>query len=237
MVAIGVDFTACTMLPVTADNTPLCLLPEWKERPHAWPKLWKHHGAAQQALALTAEAKARQEPWLARYGGHVGVEWLFPKMLQTYQEDQAVAEAAAGWVEAGDWLVAQLCSASAASTARSTCQAGYKALWSREDGLPSQDFLDAVAPGFGSYAADRLRCAEFVAPGQAAGHFASRQALLDLENGGFGAVSDGVAVSAVAIDAHAGVPGVGAYGAGQMVLVMGTSNCYMLNAEAEATHI
>src|SRR5438067_9203305 len=37
------DFTACTMLPVLADGTPLCELPEFAERPHAYVKLWKHH--------------------------------------------------------------------------------------------------------------------------------------------------------------------------------------------------
>src|SRR4051794_13520102 len=45
VIGIGVDFTSCTMLPAKADGTPLCLLPEFKHDPLAWPKLWKHHGA------------------------------------------------------------------------------------------------------------------------------------------------------------------------------------------------
>lgn len=32
----GIDFTACTMLPVKAGGTPLCFLDRWRARPHAW---------------------------------------------------------------------------------------------------------------------------------------------------------------------------------------------------------
>ena len=39
VIGIGTDFTACTVLPTTADGTPLSDL--HPERPHAWPKLWK----------------------------------------------------------------------------------------------------------------------------------------------------------------------------------------------------
>jgi L-ribulokinase len=44
---------------------------------------------------------------------------------------------------------------------------------------------------------------------------------------------EGTPVSAAIIDAHAAVPGVGAAEAGTLVMVMGTSNCYMLNAAVE----
>src|SRR3954467_953599 len=35
VVGIGMDFTACTMLPTTADGTPLCVIPELRREPHA----------------------------------------------------------------------------------------------------------------------------------------------------------------------------------------------------------
>ena len=47
---IGVDFTSSTVLPVKADKTPLCHLEEFKDEPHAYVKLWKHHGAEEEAL-------------------------------------------------------------------------------------------------------------------------------------------------------------------------------------------
>ncbi|MGI9324306.1 MAG: FGGY-family carbohydrate kinase, partial [Pseudomonadales bacterium] len=43
-------------------------------------------------------------------------------------------------------------------------------------------------------------------------------------------LSAGTPVSAAIIDAHAGVPGVGAATDGLLVMVMGTSSCHMLNA-------
>ena len=49
VVGIGVDFTSSTVIPVKADKTPLCHLPEFKEEPHAYVKLWKHHGAEEEA--------------------------------------------------------------------------------------------------------------------------------------------------------------------------------------------
>ena len=49
VVGIGTDFTACTMVPTTADGTPLCELPEFEGSPHAYVKLWKHHSAQPQA--------------------------------------------------------------------------------------------------------------------------------------------------------------------------------------------
>src|SRR3954467_10319954 len=48
-VGIGPDFTASTPMPVGRDGTPLCELAEYRERPHAYPKLWKHHAAQAQA--------------------------------------------------------------------------------------------------------------------------------------------------------------------------------------------
>src|SRR6478736_9286261 len=45
VVAIGTDFTACTMVPCLADGTPLCEVDGLADRPHAYVKLWRHHAA------------------------------------------------------------------------------------------------------------------------------------------------------------------------------------------------
>ncbi len=57
VIGIGIDFTACTMLPTKADGTPLCFLPEWRDKPHAWVKLWKHHAAQPEANKLNEIAR------------------------------------------------------------------------------------------------------------------------------------------------------------------------------------
>ena len=86
VIGIGIDFTACTMLPTTADGTPLCSLPELRRDPHAWVKLWKHHAAQPEADRINAVARERGEPWLPRYGGKISSEWFFARALQILDE-------------------------------------------------------------------------------------------------------------------------------------------------------
>ena len=71
VVGVGIDFTSCTILPTTSDGTPLCWLDEYRDRPHAYVKLWKHHAAQPQADRVTKVAAERDEPWLSRYGGRI----------------------------------------------------------------------------------------------------------------------------------------------------------------------
>ncbi len=239
--AVGVDFTSCTMLPCRADGTPLCLPPGGmrgtrpsgtSRDPHTWPKLWKHHGALEQSERLNRLARERNEPWLSRYGGVVGLEWFFPKVLEVIERSPDAAQAAEVWLEGGDWLVWQLVGAPATGGSidarrlpRSTCQAGYKALWSVQSGYPSQDFLSALHPALGDAAARKLP-GRRLAPGTPAGELSEFAAeRLGLQRG--------IPVSAAMIDAHAGVPGAGVAEPGTLVMVMGTSACHMLLSETE----
>jgi L-ribulokinase len=225
IIGIGVDFTSCTMLPTTVSGTPLCLIDQYAKQPLAWPKLWKHHGAKTQTDRINAVATARNEPFLGRYGGTIGLEWFFPKVLETIEVDSATADAAEVWLEAGDWFVWQLIGGSANSLPRSTCQAGYKGMWSGADGYPSADFLNAVHPALAEVVAKKMP-GRMVAPGNRAGELSATMATK------FG-LRAGTPVSAAIIDAHSGVPGAGAAGPGVLVSVMGTSSCHMLNAEEE----
>ena len=228
VISLGVDFTSCTMLPTLRDGTPLSQLDAYRDQPHAWPKLWKHHGAQAATDRLNAVATKRDEQWLSRYGGIIGLEWLFPKMLEVMDASPDVYNAAELWMEAGDWFVWQLIGGGdvvpAEAMPRSTCQAGYKAMWSAATGYPSRDYLDAARPGFGGVL-DKLP-GSMTAPGERAGVLAPAMAKK------FG-LPTGLPISAAVIDAHAGVPGAGVPGPDTMVMVMGTSNCYMLNSREE----
>src|SRR5262249_38533703 len=90
VIGIGIDFTACTMLPTSSDGTPLCLLDDLRSQPHAWVKLWKHHAAQSEADRINEVAAERSEPWLPRYGGKISSEWFFAKTLQILDEAPAV---------------------------------------------------------------------------------------------------------------------------------------------------
>ena len=226
IVGIGVDFTSCTMLPTTRDGMPLCELDLFKHVPLAWPKLWKHHGAIEQTDRMNRIAKSREEPFLKRYGGTIGLEWFFPKMLETIEHAPDVAAAAEVWLEAGDWFVWKLVGGPAESLTRSTCQAGYKAMWSVADGYPTSDYLNAVHPELARAAAECLP-GVMRSPGERAG-------VLTLAMAKRFGLKVGTPVSAAIIDAHAAVPGVGAAEPGTLVMVLGTSSCHMLNSRVMA---
>ena len=134
---IATDFTASTPMPVRRDGTPLCELPEYRERPHAYPKLWKHHAAQPQADRINRVAAERREAWLARYGGRISSEWEFAKALQVLEEDPELYDAIERWIEAADWIVWQLCGVET----RNVCTAGYKGI--HQDGR----FPSAALPG------------------------------------------------------------------------------------------
>ena len=222
VLGIGVDFTSCTMLPTLEDGTPLCLLPEFKANPMAWPKLWKHHGAKTQTEHIERVAKERNELFLDQYGGLIGLEWFFPKLLETLEEAPEVYRAAEVWVEAGDWVVWQLVGCGPREMARSTCQAGYKGMWTSSDGYPSKPFLRAVHPELVDVVRTKM-LGRMKTPGQLAGRLCKEMAK-KLR------IKEGTPVSTAIIDAHAGVPGVGAADPGTLVMVCGTSSCHMLNS-------
>ena len=154
VIGIGTDFTACTILPVFADGTPLCEVLEYSDRPHAYVKLWKHHAAQPQADRINALAAERAESWLPRYGGLISSEWEFAKALQLLEEDPELYHRMDHWVEAADWIVWQL----TGSYVRNACTAGYKGIY--QDGrYPERGLPGRAQPGL-----RRLRRAQARAP-------------------------------------------------------------------------
>ncbi|MEV4053266.1 ribulokinase [Amycolatopsis sp. NPDC049688] len=216
VVGIATDFTACTMVPTTADGTPLCELPEFEGNPHAYVKLWKHHSAQPQAVRINELARTRGEKWLPRYGGLISSEWEFAKGLEVFEEAPEVYAAMRHWVEAADWIVWQL----TGSYVRNACTAGYKGIL--QDGqYPSRDFLRELAPGFESFVADKLE--------HPLGQLGSRAGSLSAEAAGWTGLPEGIAVAVGNVDAHVTAPAAQAVEPGQMVAIMGTSTCHVMN--------
>jgi L-ribulokinase len=216
VVGIGTDFTACTVLPTLPDGTPLCQVPGLAARPHAYPKLWKHHAAQPQADRINALAAERAEPWLGRYGGKISAEWQFAKALQLLEEDPELYQRAGRWIEAADWIIWQLTGVET----RNACTAGYKGI--RQDGrYPSGEFLAALDPRFGCFAADKLEH-PILALGRRAGSLTARAAQ-------WTGLPEGIAVAVGNVDAHVTAPAAGAIAPGQMVAIMGTSTCHVMN--------
>ncbi len=226
VIGIGTDFTACTVLPATAEGTPLCF--ETPERPHAWPKLWKHHAAQPHADRINALAARRGESWLPRYGGKISSEWEFAKALQVLEEDPEVYGRTERWIEAADWIIWQLTGVES----RNICTAGYKGIF-QDGAYPSADFLAELNPGFadftgklatgpvGELAGDGVRLA---ALGALAGTLSAGAAE-------WTGLPEGVAVAVGNVDAHVTAAAADAVRPGQMVAIMGTSTCHIMPSD------
>ncbi|MBN2325644.1 MAG: ribulokinase [Candidatus Omnitrophica bacterium] len=223
VIGIGVDFTSCTVLPVDENGTPLCNLPPYKNRPHAWVKLWKHHAAQPEADKITQTIHERGDTILERYGGKMSSEWIVPKIWQVLDEDEEIFDAAARFIEGGDWIVEQLCG----QEARSSCQAGYKGMWDKEEGFPTPELLKALHPKLENLVGDKL--SPDIKP------LGSKAGELTEEAAQWTGLKAGTAVAVGIIDAHSAVPGSGVAEPGKMLMVMGTSTCHMLLSEKKAS--
>jgi L-ribulokinase len=216
VIGLGIDFTACTMLPTLADGTPLCQLSEYRRHPHAWVKLWKHHAAQPEADKINATARARNEPWLDRYGGKISSEWFFSKTLQILDEAPEIYAAADRLIEGSDWVVWQL----TGQETRNSCTAGYKALWSKREGFPAPAYFGALDPRLERVVADKLK--DEISPiGDRAGGLTAQAAR-------WTGLKPGTPVAVANVDAHVCVPAATVTGPGRMVAILGTSTCHMV---------
>lgn len=221
VIGVGVDFTACTLIPVKKDGTPLCFLESFRDEPHAYVKLWKHHAAQDKANRLNEIAKQKKEKWLDNYGGKVSSEWAIPKIWQLLDEAPEIYEAVDYFIEAADWIVWQL----TGNQTRNSCTAGYKALWNKSTGFPSNSFFAALDPRLEHVIDDKL--SRTITPlGEKAGEITDAASALT-------GLKPKTAVAVGNVDAHVCMPAVGIQGPGKMLAIMGTSTCHMLLDEKE----
>ena len=218
VIGIGIDATSSTFLPLTKSGTPLCKPEQFRTNPHAWLKLWKHHGAQEEADRMTELAAGRQEKFLMRCGGKVNAEWMLPKLTEIVLKAPDVYEAADNFMEVSDYLVFLL----TGEMTRCMCHAGYKLLWNEEDAYPSEEFLRALHPNLSSLKS-KLKGRE-VQVGECAGR-------LTEEAAGRLGLREGTAVAASMIDAHVAVPSLGIDGPDKALMILGTSCCMLLCSE------
>jgi L-ribulokinase len=220
--AIAIDTTGSTPVAVDESGTPLALLPEFEENPHAMFVLWKDHTAVKEAAQINEHA-AKSEPNYLKYcGGIYSSEWFWAKLLRTLRVDEKVRNAAYSWVEHCDWIPFLLTGGtSAKEMKRSRCAAGHKALWAEEfDGLPPNDFFKSLDPLLDGYTS-RLFTETYTSDesaGSLSNEWAARLGL-----------STAVKVGVGAFDAHMGAVG-GLIEPYHLSKVMGTSTCDILVA-------
>jgi L-ribulokinase len=218
VVGVATDFTACTMVPTLADGTPLSALAEFAERPHAYVKLWRHHAAQPQADRINALAAERGEAWLPRYGGLISSEWEFAKGLELLEGDREIYDRMEHWVEAADWIVWQL----TGSYVRNAGAVGYKAIY-QDGAYPDREFLAALNPDFADFVKAKVT-AEIGQLGSSAGALSAQAAQ-------WTGLPEGIVVAVGNVDAHVTAPAAQAVAPGQMLAIMGTSTCHVMNSD------
>ncbi|RGY96466.1 ribulokinase [Clostridium sp. AM58-1XD] len=219
--AAGIDFTACTMLPVLKDGTPLCRTEKYSDEPNAYVKLWKHHSAQKYADRLNELAMERKEPFLKRYGGKISSEWMIPKIMQTLDEAPELYRDTYSFMEAADWIVMQL----TGNMTRNTSSLGFKAIWNPKDGYPPAEFFKELMPGLEHVATEKLQ-GRIIRIGSRAGSITKEAAQLT-------GLKEGTAVAAAHLDAAGASVGAGVITPGRMLIMMGTSSCHELLADEE----
>lgn len=216
IISIGIDFTSCTMMPVSKEGKVLCQLEEFRDHPHAWTKLWKHHAAQEEADKLNAIARERGEKFLARYGNKISSEWLIPKIWQIVDEAPEIYDATYSFMEATDWITMQL----TGNMVRNSCTAGYKAIWHKQEGFPDKEFFKALHPKLENLVEEKF-IGGILPIGSKAGELKSDMAIKM-------GLNKGIAVSVGNVDAHVAAPAVNVTEPGKMLMIMGTSACDIL---------
>lgn len=215
VIGIGVDFTSCTIVFLDEDFKPLHLNPALKDNPHSYVKLWKHHGAQDEATQMKKVSDEINPSWLDYYGHSVNSEWMIPKILEVKHKAPEILKQTAYIMEAGDYLVSLLTD----KNIRSNCGIGFKGFYNEDDGF-NYDFFEAVDPELPAIV--KNKCEAPVVPiGESAGNLSEYYQQL-------WGLSVNVQISPYIIDAHSGVLGVGAIEQGEFTLVIGTSTCHLM---------
>lgn len=222
IIGIAVDCTTSTMLPVDRNGEALCMQERWRNEPHAWIKLWKHHAASEQARRMTELAREQEQSWLPYYGNTISSEWSFPKIWQLLLEAPELYEAAYTFMEASDWIIMQM----TGEWVKSSCALGYKALWNAEQGFPEASYFKTLDWRLETIVSEKLIKDDIrILPiGTKAGELTPKAAASM-------GLRPGIPVAVALIDAHVTMPALKITEPGKLLMIMGTSTCDILLSE------
>ena len=221
IIGVGIDFTASTVIALGEDLEPLSDKEIFKSSPHAYVKLWKHHGAIREAEIINRVAKERGEGWLSRYGGKLSSEFMLPKVLETARCAPEVFDSAYCFSEAASYIVYKL----TGRLRHSVCTNGFKAVWDERYGYPCDGFFEMLDPERGAQIKKKLP-QDIISQNSVAGYVTKEAAKLT-------ALPEGIPVAPALIDAHSALPATGVYSEGSMLMAIGTSSCHILVSEKE----
>lgn len=217
VVALGVDTTGSSPIPVNGRNEALGTLAKWRKNLNAQCWLWKDHTSWQEAARITELAAKHRPQYIAKCGNTYSSEWFWSKIWHCLNTDRAAFDAAFSWVELSDWIPSVLAGVSdPRDIRRGVCAAGHKALYCDEwGGLPDKKFLAMLHPKLAALR-DRLYEKAHDATASAGSLCPSWAKKLGLRAG--------IPIAIGEMDVHYGAIGSG-IAEGTLVKVIGTSTC------------
>ncbi|MBR5232167.1 MAG: ribulokinase [Clostridia bacterium] len=208
IIAMAIDFTGCTALPLDKDGRPLC--DKFPSHPYAYVNMWKQRNTQREAGEIEKVISEHEPALLQGYGGHVAPEMLHCKMLKTSREDPEIFAQTDLYMEASDYMLLLL----TGEIVRNTSMAAVKGLWRPDKGYP--DYLEVLHPAFAHPEKTLLRgrmCRPFEKAGCLTAEMAEKLGL-----------SAGIPVAGGHYDAHAATYALNIRGEGQALMSLGTSS-------------
>jgi FGGY-family pentulose kinase len=198
---VGLDCTACTVVACRADGTPLRRALLWMD---------------QRAFREAEEVSATGDPVLRYVSGQVSPEWMLPKALWLKRHERDAYDRAERLVECTDWFMYRLTGEWTLSLNNVTAKWNY----ARPDGGWSAGLLRRA--GLDDLPAKWPERVVPLGKGEArlAGPAAAELGL-----------RPGTPVAQGGIDAYLGMLGLGAAGAGDLAMIMGSSTCHIAMSE------
>jgi FGGY-family pentulose kinase len=195
--AIGLDCTACTVIPSKADGTPLRNALLWMD---------------QRSFREAEEISATGDPILRYVSGVVSPEWMLPKALWLKRHERKVYDAAERLVECTDWFMYKLTGDWSISLNNVTVKWDY----ARPDGGWSERLFRQA--GLDNLAAKWPAKIVPLGKGDARLSAAAAKEL---------GLVPSIPVAQGGIDAYLGMLGMGAVGAGDLAMILGSSTCHL----------
>lgn len=209
VIGIGIDFTDCTVLPINESFVPLCLLDEYKNEPHAYAKIWKHHTNEKYARQIEAAALSYDSSILSVTGKRMTSEFLIPKLYETFCEAPQVYNNTYKFILAGDFVASLLIGKKEIHSKAYTGKQHYNGTK-----FPSKDFFASIHPDFsGAYEEKTVTTLSSVEC--SVGNLCDEWVKIT-------GLPNSVAISAPILDAHSAISAAGIKH-GKIVLTLGTS--------------
>ena len=197
IVGIGLDCTACTVVPCRLDGTPL-----------RRALLWMDQRAFREAELLSAAG----DPVLRYVSGAVSPEWMLPKALWLKRNERAIYDRTERMVECTDLLMFLLTGEWSLSLNNISVKWNY----ARPDGGWSQSLLRSAE-------LNDLpeKWPTWIVP------LGKGEARLTSDAARQLGLQAGIPVAQGGIDAYLGMLGMGAVGAGDLAMIIGSSTCHL----------